>query len=245
MEILKVDNLKKSFDGTPAVNGISFTIKQGEIFGLLGPNGAGKTTTTQMLLNVIEQDSGTITVFGMPLKKNREAILKRMSFSSSYVSLPWNLTVEENLQLFGRLYGVADLKKRIDEVCNQLKISSLRKSITGKLSSGQLTMLFLAKALINKPELILLDEPTASLDPDVADRVRTLLKQLVADQHTSLLYTSHNMQEMELMCDRLAFINHGKIIATGTPAEVIASYGRKNLEELFIHLTRHPEEAAS
>lgn len=241
-DILEVKNLKKSFDGEVAVNDISFSIKKGEIFGLLGPNGAGKTTTIQMLLNVLEPDGGSIEIFGKSLTKNREEVLSRMNFSSSYVSLPWNLTVQEDLQLFGRLYGVSNLNKKIDQLMAELTLEKQRHTLTGKLSSGQLTRVYLAKALINDPELILLDEPTASLDPDVADRVRTLLKTLVRERGTTLLYTSHNMPEMELMCDRLVFLDHGKIIAHGTPKEVIASYGRKNLEELFIHLSRRDAE---
>lgn len=237
-DILKVTNLKKAFDDEVAVDGISFSVQKGEIFGLLGPNGAGKTTTIQMLLGVLEQDAGEIEIFGKPFAPNREEILGKMNFSSSYTSLPWNLTVEENLNIFARLYSVPDRRNAVEQTLQRFGLGPRRRTLTGKLSSGQLTMLFLAKALINQPELLLLDEPTASLDPDVAERVRDMLMSLVREQGVTLVYTSHNMVEVERVCDRLIFLNHGRIIATGTPTEVVRSYGRANLEELFIHLIR-------
>ncbi|MFH0853185.1 MAG: ABC transporter ATP-binding protein [bacterium] len=240
--ILEVKNLHKSFDRTPAVRGISIEIMPGEIFGLLGANGAGKTTTIQMLLGVLAPDQGEINVFGKSLFKHREEILKQMNFSSSYVQLPDNLKTEENLYVFGKLYEVPNIRERIKELMALFQLEQFRKMYTGKLSSGQLTRLYLAKALINKPRLLLLDEPTASLDPDIADRVRTVLKGLVKDNGTTILYTSHNMAEVEQMCDRLAFLHHGKILAQGTPQEIIKQYSRRNLEDVFLHIVREVKE---
>jgi len=240
--ILEIKHLRKSFDRTPAVRDISFEIMPGEIFGLLGANGAGKTTTIQMLLDVLTPDQGEINIFGKSLSDNREEILKQMNFSSGYVQLPENLKVEENLYVFGKLYEVPDIRNRISELMKLFNLEEFRKKHTGKLSSGQLTRLYLAKALINKPKLLLLDEPTASLDPDVADRVRTVLKDIVKDNGSSILFTSHNMSEVEKMCDRLAFLHHGKILAQGTPQEIIKQFGRQNLEDVFLHIARDIED---
>lgn len=239
--ILRVENLKKSFDQAPAVRDISFSIQPGEIFGLLGPNGAGKTTTIQMLLGVLTPDSGLISIFGRDLKHEREYILGRMNFSSSYISMPYNLSVQENLNIFARLYAVPQPRQRIAELLKLFNLESYSKTLTGKLSSGQLTRLYLVKALIDRPQLLLLDEPTASLDPDVADRTRTTLRQLAHEQGVTVLYTSHNMAEIELMCKRIAFLNHGRIEAEGEPAEIVRRYGRANLEDLFLHIARREE----
>jgi ABC-2 type transport system ATP-binding protein len=236
--ILRVENLKKSFDGTPAVRDISFAIQPGEIFGLLGANGAGKTTTIQMLLGVLTPDGGSITAFGRSLADDPEFILGQMNFSSSYVSLPFNLSVEENLRVFARLYGVPNPEARIDELLTLFDLLSYRRTVTGKLSSGQLTRVYLAKALINHPKLLLLDEPTASLDPDIADRTRTTLRDLAKNEGVALLYTSHNMAEVETMCERVAFLHKGVIRAEGRPADMVASFDRKNLEDLFLHIAR-------
>jgi len=239
--ILDVKNLRKSFDGTIAVKDISFSIQPGEIYGLLGPNGAGKTTTIQMLLGVLTPDSGSISIFGRDLQVEREHILSRMNFSSSYISMPFNLSVRENLNVFARLYSVSQPSQRITELLKLFNLDSYSKTLTGKLSSGQLTRLYLVKALINRPRLLLLDEPTASLDPDVADRTRTTLRELARDQGVTVLYTSHNMAEIELMCQRIAFLNHGRIEAEGRPAEIVKQYGRDNLEDLFLHIARRSE----
>jgi len=236
--ILSVQHLGKSFGDAKIVRDISFDVNQGEIFGLLGPNGAGKTTTIQMILGIISPDAGEIELFGKSFKHHREEILKQCNFSSSYISLPWNLTVEENLSIFARLYEVDQAQTRIDQLLERLDFTKWRKTKTGKLSSGQLTRLLLIKALLNRPRFLLLDEPTASLDPDIADRTRQLLKQLVRDEATTILYTSHDMAEVEDMCNRLAFLHHGKIAALGTPAEVIKQFGRKDLEDMFIHFSR-------
>lgn len=239
--ILAVNHLAKSFDGKPAVRDVSFTVHAGEIFGLLGPNGAGKTTTIQMILDVLTPDAGDIRVFDLPLHEHRQAIMSRMNFSSSYISLPGNLQVEESLAVFARLYGVRSAQQRVEELLILLDLAALRSKLVGTLSSGQLTRLYLAKALINNPELLLLDEPTASLDPDVADRMRSLLRRLAAEQRTAMLYTSHNMAEVEQLCHRVGFLHHGRILAMGTPEEVITTFGRANLEEVFLHVARAPE----
>lgn len=242
MNPVVVESLEKRFDDVTAVDGISFSIGEGEIFGLLGPNGAGKTTTIQMLLGVITPDGGTISVFGKDFARRGEEIRSSMNFSSSYISLPWNLTIEENLTVFGKLYSVPNLKLRIEELLELFGLMEFRKTITGKLSSGQLTRLFLAKAFINRPKLLLLDEPTASLDPDIADKTRQTLVRLTKEERTTVLYTSHNMAEVESLCNRIAFMHHGKILAHGTPADVIRSYGKENLEGVFLHVARMERE---
>ncbi len=236
--IVRAENLIKSFDGVMAVNGISFAIQPGEILGLLGPNGSGKTTTIQMLVGVLTPDGGEITVFGKSLRAHREEILAQVNFSSSYVSLPWNLTIEENLRVFARLYGVKGFPERMAELLQVFDLSGYRHTLTGKLSSGQLTRVFLAKALLNRPRLLLLDEPTASLDPDIADRTRQTLLALSAEEGMSILYTSHNMAEVSLMCRRVAFLHHGKILAEGTPESLTEFFGKQNLEEVFLHIAR-------
>lgn len=242
METLAVKSLVKKFGAHTAVDGISFSVQAGEIFGLLGPNGAGKTTTIQTILDVITPDSGQIEVFGLPFPTHREEILGQMNFSSSYVSLPWNLTVEENLAVFSKLYSLPSPKQRIHELLELFSIADERKTMTGKLSSGQLTRLFLAKALLNHPRLLLLDEPTASLDPDIAQRTRELIKNLARQEKTSIIYTSHNMTEIENMCDRVAFLQHGRFLVVGKTQEILKRYGHQNLEEAFIHFVRSLEQ---
>lgn len=239
--VVSVKNLVKRFGKVTAVDNIFFEIQEGEIFGLLGPNGAGKTTTIQMLLDVITPDSGEIEIFGKSLRMHRREIFQQMNFSSSYVSLPWNMSVEENLRIFGRIFSVRNIDQRINELLKIVDLEAKRKVVVGKMSSGQITRLMLAKALVNRPRLLLLDEPTASLDPDIADRTRELLKKLTLEERVTILYTSHNMSEVEYMCHRIAFLHRGKILSTGTPAEVIRQYGKQNLEDVFIHVTR--EEA--
>lgn len=239
--VVSVNNLTKHFGTVTAVNDISFDIREGEIFGLLGPNGAGKTTTIHMLLDVIAPDAGEIRIFGKTFIENREEIMRNMNFSSSYLSLPWNMTVEENLMLFARLFSVKLSKQRIAELLELFDLTDMRKKLTGRLSSGQHSRLLLAKALINSPRLLLLDEPTASMDPDFADRIRTILRNLAKDESTTILYTSHNMSEVEEMCNRVAFLHHGKILSIETPQEMIARYGKQDLEDVFIHIARAKE----
>lgn len=243
--ILRVRNLKKIFNNTTAVNSISFDIHEGAVTGLLGPNGAGKTTTIQMILDIITPTSGEIAVFGKSLAHQREAILNDVNFSSPYVNLPYNLKVIENLKTFARLYGVSDIQKKIVQTAEFFEIEHLLPKMTSSLSTGQLTRVNLAKALLNDPKLLLLDEPTASLDPDIADKTRTLLKRIQKERAVSIVYTSHNMAEIEELCERIIFMNKGTIVDDGSPADIIKKYGRKDLNEVFITIARnHPYEMA-
>ena len=222
MAILQVKNLTKKFGpsagGFTAVDNISFELKEGEILGLLGPNGAGKTTTIDMLLGLTKPTTGEIKIFNLPFEENREKILKQMNFSAAYVNLPWRLKVWENLYTFGRLYEVENYKEKIEILIKEFKLSDLRNNLTDSLSSGQLTRLYLCKAFVNNPRLLLLDEPTAFLDPDVSDLVRKYILNKVKTEKTSVLFTSHNMAEVTELCDRVIFLNEGKIIAEDTPA---------------------------
>jgi ABC-2 type transport system ATP-binding protein len=222
MAVLEVKNLTKKFGppagGFTAVDNISFELREGEILGLLGPNGAGKTTTIDMLLGLTKPTTGEVEMFGLPFEKNREKILKQMNFSAAYVNLPWRLKVWENLYTFARLYEVDNYKAKIEHLMEELKIKEYRNYLTEALSSGQLTRLYLCKAFINEPRLLLLDEPTAFLDPDFADLTRKLILERVARLKTSVLFTSHNMAEVTEICDRVIFLNHGKIVAEDTPS---------------------------
>ncbi|MEK7521918.1 MAG: ABC transporter ATP-binding protein [Patescibacteria group bacterium] len=236
--IIQVKNLTKRFGNFTAVDKISFQVFPGEIVGFLGPNGAGKTTTIQMLLDLVTPTSGTIRLFGKDLKKHREEVLNRVNFSSAYVAMPYNLKVGENLATFGRLYGVPNLKQKIRDLAEFFNIEDMLSRMTGSLSSGQATRMNLAKALINDPELLLLDEPTASLDPDVADKTRKLLLQIQKERGVTILYTSHNMSEIEEICNRVIFINYGKITDTGTTRELVIKYGRKDMNDVFLTIVR-------
>ena len=237
-KILTVRNLSKTFNGVRAVNNISFSVAKGEIVGLLGPNGAGKTTTIQMILGLIKPTRGTITVFGKNLETHRMEILSEVNFSSAYISLPGNLKVWENLYTFARLYGVKNYKKRVEELARFFEITPLLSKLYVRLSSGQATRVNLAKALLNSPKLLFLDEPTSSLDPDIADRVRKLLKKIQKEQALTILYTTHNMIEVEELCDRAIFIHQGKIVTEGTPKQLIKRFGLKDLNEVFIKIAR-------
>ena len=236
--ILEVKNLVKKFNGFTAVDGISFEMEEGTITGLLGPNGAGKTTTIQMILDIISPTSGDIMVFGKNMAHHRREILEKVNFSSPYVSLPNTLKVWENLYTFARLYGVKDKKAKIEELTEQFELKDLLPKMTSKLSSGQLTRLNMAKAMLNEPKLLLLDEPTASLDPDIADRTRKMFKKLQKEKGVSILYTSHNMAEVEELCDRVIFIQHGEIKDQGTPADLIKQYGHEDLNDVFLTIAR-------
>ncbi|MBO9540012.1 ABC transporter ATP-binding protein [bacterium] len=238
MPLLAIRDLKKCFGDLVVVDGISFSLSRGEILGLLGPNGAGKTTTIQMLLGLITPTSGEIQVFGLDLAHHRQAILQRVNFSSTYVSLPYSLSVRENLLVFGRLYGVPNLRRKVDETIELLDLKGKAERPAKELSSGQLTRLHLAKALLNDPELLFLDEPTASLDPDVADRIRHLLLRIRDERKLSILFTTHNLREMEMMADRVVFLNQGKILASGTPAEIVAQFSAEDLEAVFLKVAR-------
>ncbi len=236
--IVEVSHLTKSFGKTLAVRDVSFSVGEGEILGLLGPNGAGKTTLIQMMLGLITPTGGEVRVFGLDFKKCREEILSKVNFSSTYVSMPTSLTVDENLSVFSRLYSVDDSARKIDALLETFEIKRLKNTLTRNLSSGQLTRLSLVKALLNDPKILFLDEPTASLDPDIADKTRTLLKGIRDRRRLTMLYTSHNMKEMEEISDRIIFLHHGEILATGSPDEILAAFHGRNLEEVFLKISR-------
>jgi len=240
--IVSIKDLKKVFGkgdtAVTAVGGLTFDIQEGSITGLLGPNGAGKTTTIQMILDLITPTSGSISIFGLDMKHHREEILNRVNFSSPYVSLPSNLKVWENLYTFARLYGVKDIKGKVDELADFFAIRDLLPRKTSSLSTGQLTRLNMTKALLNDPKLLLLDEPTASLDPDIADRTRKLFLKIKKERGITMLYTTHNMEEVEEICDRVIFITKGVVQDDGTPRELVTKYGRRDLNEVFLHIAR-------
>jgi len=236
--VLQVANLQKRFGNFTAVDGISFSMKPGEILGLLGPNGAGKTTTIHMLLGLVAPTTGTIRMFGLDLATNRETILQQVNFSSTYISMPQSLTVEENLWVVARLYGLPDIARRVHAIIKKLEMEEFQHKVTRKLSSGQMTRLTLAKAFLTEPKILFLDEPTASLDPDIAEKIRVLLKEERHASGLSILYTSHNMREMEEMSDRIIFLQHGKIVAEGTAQEIVTRFGQTDLEEVFLKLAR-------
>lgn len=230
--------LVKEFGTFRAVDGLDLRIEAGKIVGLLGPNGAGKTTTIQMLLDIITPTSGSIKIFGKELHAHKQEILSSVNFSSPYVALPSNLTVFENLVTFARLYGVKNPKQKVQEVAAFFKVDHLLSRMTASLSTGQGTRVNLAKAFINDPKLLLLDEPTASLDPDIRDQTLQMLKQVQKERGVSILYTSHDMNEIEILCDHVVFINKGKIREEGSPADLIKKFGHKDLNEVFISIAR-------
>lgn len=215
--VLDVSHLTKLYGSFTAVDDISFRVEEGEIVGLLGPNGAGKTTTLTMIMSILKPTSGAITIFGKDLALHREEILKDMNFSSAYTRAPWRIKVWEHLLIFGLIYEIADLKQTIEKLLKTFDLMEMKESMIGDLSSGNIAKLNLAKAYINKPKLLLLDEPTSSMDPDIADHVREFILQSQKEFKTSILITSHNMAEIEELCDRVIFINHGKIITEDTP----------------------------
>lgn len=223
MDILQVKNLTKKFGSFTAVDDISFSLKEGEILGLLGPNGAGKTTTIQMLLGVLTPTSGEVIYFGKNLKNHREKILEELNFSSTYTNLPWDLTVKENLTYISYLYDIEKRKQKIEKLVEIFKLKDLFNLQISQLSAGELTRVNLAKAFINYPKILLLDEPTASLDPDVASYIRSFLLEERGKFNVSIIITSHNMTEVEEVCDRVIFINEGKIIANDTPDQLTKS----------------------
>lgn len=238
--IVQVTQLYKRFGDFTAVEGISFHLYEGETLGLLGPNGAGKTTTIQMLLGLITPTAGTIHMFGLDLATHRETIMHHVNFSSTYISLPFSLTAEENLRIIGKLYGLKHIQDRIESVVKQLEMEEFRYKLTRTLSSGQMTRLTLAKALLTEPRVLFLDEPTASLDPDIAFKIRKFLKDVQQTSGLTILYTSHNMQEIEEMSDRIIFLQRGKIVAEGTAQEITSQFGKADLEEVFLRIAREP-----
>ncbi len=239
--VIEVERLTKTFGEVTAVNDLSMSVQRGEILGLLGPNGAGKTTTLQLILGLTTPTSGTIHVLGLDLQKHRREVLQRSNFSSAYIALPSNLTAWENLNIFARLYRVANRRRKIDELLELFEIPQVRNQVTGALSSGQITRLNLCKAFLNDPEVLFLDEPIASLDPDIGEKVRTTLGQVQREHGVTMLYTSHNMREVELMCDRVIFLSRGNIVAEGTPAQVLRRARSQSLEEVFITIARDGE----
>jgi ABC-2 type transport system ATP-binding protein len=235
---ITVDRLVKIYQRGMAVDGISFALPVGSITGLLGGNGAGKTTTIAMIMGLLTPTSGAVRVLGFDMPRQRYRVLHRMNFESPYVEMPMRLTVRQNLTVFGRLYGVSGLADRVAAVADELDLTDLLDRPTGKLSSGQKTRVSLAKALINRPEVLLLDEPTASLDPDTADWVRARLERYRAERGATILLASHNMNEVERLCERVIIMKTGRIEDDGTPAELLARYGRGTLEEVFLDVAR-------
>jgi ABC-2 type transport system ATP-binding protein len=234
--ILSVQKLCKSFAGLRAVDGVSFVVAPGEIVGLLGPNGAGKTTTINMILGVLAPTSGRIEIEGVDLRTQRTRALQRTNFAAVYAPLPGNLTVEQNLRVFGMIYAVEHLSARIEELLVQFDLGRYRKTKAGVLSSGEQTRLSLAKAMINRPRLLLLDEPTASIDPSTARDIRAGIEDFVAAGHCGVLWTSHNMYEVEAVCDRVMFLSRGKVLLEGDPKTLTREHGAASLDDLFVQV---------
>ena len=240
---IEVKNLEKKFKSFTAVNNINFLINEGKTLGLLGPNGCGKTTTIGMLLGLIKPSNGEILIDGKNFEKlNREKILSKFNFASPYVELPKKLTVKENLEIYGRLYGVKYLFDRIIELTEDLNLSSFINKKTGELSSGQKNRVSLAKSLINRPEILFLDEPTASLDPDIGDYVRKYIEEYKFKNKITILLASHNMKEVERLCDEVVMMKDGKIVDRGTCHSLVEKHGRNNLEDTFLKIARNKNE---
>jgi len=236
--IIEINNLTKQFKNALAVKNISFKINKGKIIGLLGPNGCGKTTTIGMMLGLIKPSSGSIIINHKNIENNRTSLLEKMNFISPYIELPKKLTVEENLKVYGRLYGVKNLEEKIYDLMKKLNLSELRSRKTGELSSGQKNRVSLAKALINDPEILLLDEPTASLDPDVGDYIRGFIENYASNKGATILLASHNMNEVERLCYEVMMMKNGEIIDKGKCSDLVNKHGRKNLEEVFLKIAR-------
>lgn len=239
-KVLSVRELRKQYGPTIAVDGVSFEVNRNEIVGLLGPNGAGKTSTINMILGVLEPTSGTILVEGDDIATKRSQVLARTNFAAVYAPLPGNLTVIQNLRFFGMIYGVKNLSSRIETLLEQFDLRGFRNTKCGVLSSGEQTRVGLAKALLNNPHLLLLDEPTASLDPSVAREIRLKIREFAAQGDGGVLWTSHNMYEVADVCDRVMFLSHGKILLAGDPRTLPAEHGKDTLEDLFVAVAREP-----
>ena len=235
---ISVRVLRKIYKAGVAVDGVSFTVEAGAIVGLLGGNGAGKTTTIATVMGLVLPTSGAVRVFGCDMAREREQVLHRMNFESPYVDMPHRLTVRQNLTVFGKLYGVEGLKERIRTIAGDLQLLDFLDRPAGQLSAGQKTRVALAKALVNEPDLLLLDEPTASLDPDTADWVRSHLERYRERRGAAILLASHNMGEVERLCDRIVMLRQGRVVDEGSPAELLARYGRNDLEEVFLDVAR-------
>ena len=236
--MIEINNLNKKFGNILAVKNINFKINKGTIIGLLGPNGCGKSTTIGMMLGLIKPTSGTVIIKNQNIENNRTGLLEKMNFISPYIELPKKLTVEENLKVYGRLYGVKNLESKISEIMEKLNLTEFKKRKTGELSSGQKNRVSLAKALINDPEILLLDEPTASLDPDVGDYIRTFIEDFASKKGATILLASHNMNEVERLCHEVMMMKNGEIIDKGKSSDLINKHGRKNLEEVFLKIVR-------
>ena len=240
--LVNVNNLSKNFSSFEAVKEVSFSINESEILGLLGPNGCGKTTTIGMMLGLLKPTSGEVIINGLNVEKNRINLLKKMNFISPYIELPKKLTVKENLMVYGKLYSVNNINNRIDYLTETLRLSEFINKKTGELSSGQKNRVSLAKAVVNDPDILLLDEPTASLDPETGDFVRTFIEKISSEKKMSILLASHNMNEVKRLCKSILMMKDGKIIDRGTPSEIINKHGKKNLEEVFLKLNRTKNE---
>ncbi len=236
---IEVINLSKSYKTKKAVNNINFKINENEIVGLLGPNGCGKTTTIGMILGLLKPTSGQVLINGKNIENNKISILHKMNFISPYIELPKKLTVKQNLIVYGKLYNIQNLKLRINFLSEKLRLGDLLDKITGELSSGQKNRVSLAKALINDPTVLLLDEPTAALDPETADFVRTFLEKYKEEKKISVLLASHNMDEVKRLCNSVMMMKDGNIVDSGTPENLIKKYGQKNLEEVFLEIVRN------
>ncbi|AFS47798.1 ABC transporter [alpha proteobacterium HIMB5] len=239
---IEVINLSKNYKSKKAVNNISFKINENEIIGLLGPNGCGKTTTIGMILGLLKPTNGKVLINGSNLETNKIPILKKLNFISPYIELPKKLKVKQNLIVYGKLYNVKNLDERINYLSKKLRLENLLDKITGELSSGQKNRVSLAKALINDPSVLLLDEPTASLDPETGDFIRTFLENYKKEKKISVLLASHNMDEVKRLCNSVLMMKDGNIVDKGTPDELIEKHGRKNLEEVFLKIARYENE---
>ena len=235
---LEIIDLSKTYDTKEAVRNISFKVNENEILGILGPNGCGKTTTIGMILGLLKPTKGKVLINGIEIEKQRVELLNELNFISPYIELPKKLTVKQNLEVYGRLYDVKKLGIKIDYLCEKLRLNEFINKITGELSSGQKNRVSLAKSIINDPSVLLLDEPTASLDPETGDFVRSFLEEYQKEGKTSILLASHNMAEVERLCSSVLMMNKGSIIDQGTPGELIKKHGRRNMEEVFLKLTR-------
>ena len=241
--LVEVKNLKKNYSSKEAVGGISFNIEEEQILGLLGPNGSGKTTTIGMLLGLLKPSAGEIKIDKMNFETNRIDILSKINFISPYIELPKKLTVKQNLTVYGKLYNIKNLKERIEYLTEKLRLDELLNRVTGELSSGQKNRVSLAKALVNKPKVLFLDEPTASLDPEIGDFVRSFLETYKKENKISILLASHNMNEVTRLCKSILMMKDGVIIDKGSPSDLIKKHGRKNLEEVFLKLSRNNHES--
>ena len=239
---IEVINLSKSYKSKQAVNSINFKINENEIVGLLGPNGSGKTTTIGMILGLLKPTSGKVLINGIDIEKNKISLLHKMNFISPYIELPKKLKVKQNLIVYGKLYNIKNLNEQIDYLSDKLRLNQLLDKVTGELSSGQKNRVSLAKALINNPTILLLDEPTASLDPETGDFIRTFLENYKKEKKIAVLLASHNMDEVKRLCSSVLMMKDGDIVDRGAPDDLIKKHGRKNLEEVFLELVRNSDE---